>query len=679
MDADPRADHYEIWVGTDVNFSDGTYSTCKTNRTTFTYYVRESGGGEPGSCGSTNLASQPGIVYHWRVRGIDAPTGVESPWSDTWEFIARATEDDIPDRLAPTEGASVQRPTLRWEPLPNIERYKVTVEGTKNTSVTTYGTSWTPTSTMPAGPYTWRVETLDHQGRPGVIGDEGSFALTAPTLTGSPDPLTPADGSHTVRMPSMTWEAVTGATYYEVWYSISGSGVDFKLSGSTKLRNTGFTYSGVPLAPDTYDWYVVARDAANEEVATGPARSFTIDPLDETSYVGPCSTALTACTVDDMPTLEWETVDDAGSYLVYVAQDAGFTNVVRRYRTQYTTLTPRESLLDNQAGKSYYWFVRPCIGSRCGRYDDTVWDGAFAFHKESNPVALTSPANGANVANLITFSWVDYLTTNLADPDEPTQEARQYRIQVSTAPDFATILDDATVDQTTYTPSSKTYPEGTLYWRVQAVDGSGNLLTRSAVRSIAKDSTRPTLLLPEAGDTLVARQPYFQWTSLAFAARYDLEIYRNGDLLFSPANRVVSAQTRLTSWAWTSALDVGTYAWRVRRVDADGRAGPWSQGRRFTLVRGNTTTTVKVSKTQSSLAVTGTLAPAHPGAHMEVTLSRKQDGSFEALVTKDPKVAADGSFDTNFPRPNNGTCKVTARFPGDDDHRPSNDSVTFAC
>jgi hypothetical protein len=236
--------------------------------------------------------------------------------------------------------------------------------------------------------------------------------------------------------------------------------------------------------------------------------------------------------VDDTPTLDWNPVDDAGSYLVYIAQDAGFTNVVRRYRTQYTTLTPRESLLDSQAGKSYYWFVRPCIGSRCGRYDVSVWDGAFAFRKESNPIALSTPANGATVSNLITFTWADYLATNQADPDDPTQEARQYRIQVSTAADFATILDDVTVDQTTYTPSAKTYPEGTLYWRVQAVDGSGNNLTRSSVRSVIKASPKPGLLIPEAGDTLVARQPYFQWNAQTFAARYELEVYEKGDLNF---------------------------------------------------------------------------------------------------------------------------------------------------
>jgi hypothetical protein len=142
---------------------------------------------------------------------------------------------------------------------------------------------------------------------------------------------------------------------------------------------------------------------------------------------------------------------------------------------------------------------------------------------------------------------------------------------------------------------------------------------------------------------------------------------------------VISAQTKLTAWASTSLLDAGAYAWRVRRLDADGRAGPWSSGRKFSLVRGATSTTVEISKTASAVKVSGTLTPPHPGAEMDVTLFRKQGGVFDDVATKDPKVAANGSFATSFARPAGGTCKVTASFPGDDDHKPSSDSVTFNC
>ena len=55
----------------------------------------------------------------------------------------------------------------------------------------------------------------------------------------------------------------------------------------------------------------------------------------------------------------------------------------------------------------------------------------------------------------------------------PYQTARSYRLQVAQS---ATItdqnaIDDQTVDQATYTAYLKTYPEGDLWWRVQAIDG----------------------------------------------------------------------------------------------------------------------------------------------------------------------------------------------------------------
>ena len=107
---------------------------------------------------------------------------------------------------------------------------------------------------------------------------------------------------------------------------------------------------------------------------------------------------------------------------------------------------------------------------------------------------------------------------------------------MSTVADFASLLDDKTVDQTTFTPYDSTYPEGTLYWRVQAIDGSGNALTRSPVQSVVKSSPKISLQNPAADVELVGSLPYFSWTPQDYAAKYELEVYENGDLAFSPAN-----------------------------------------------------------------------------------------------------------------------------------------------
>jgi hypothetical protein len=46
--------------------------------------------------------------------------------------------------------------------------------------------------------------------------------------------------------------------------------------------------------------------------------------------------------------------------------------------------------------------------------------------------------------------------------------------------------------------------------------------------------------------------------------------------------RVLTQITKFAAWAPTSSLATGTYTWRVRRLDADGRAGR-STGSSFEL------------------------------------------------------------------------------------------------
>ena len=75
----------------------------------------------------------------------------------------------------------------------------------------------------------------------------------------------------------------------------------------------------------------------------------------------------------------------------------------------------------------------------------------------------------------------------------------QYHLQVSKTGTFSTTasqnLDDVLVDQSTYTAFSKLYPEGTLYWRVQAIDAEGNGLAWSDVRTFVKQSPAVELSL----------------------------------------------------------------------------------------------------------------------------------------------------------------------------------------
>ena len=70
------ASSYELNVGTDPNFSPGTYSKCETAGTTYT----------AGHLSDPCMPSQ-GNTYFWRVRGIDDPKGVQGIYSEVRTFI----------------------------------------------------------------------------------------------------------------------------------------------------------------------------------------------------------------------------------------------------------------------------------------------------------------------------------------------------------------------------------------------------------------------------------------------------------------------------------------------------------------------------------------------------------------------------------------------------------------
>jgi hypothetical protein len=52
---------------------------------------------------------------------------------------------------------------------------------------------------------------------------------------------------------------------------------------------------------------------------------------------------------------------------------------------------------------------------------------------------------------------------------------------------------------------------------------------------------------------------------------------------------------------------------------------------------------------------------------------------FVKIGTKRPELTSVSAYSVSFGRPSSGTCKLTARFPGDSDHLSSAISKTFRC
>ena len=609
LEWDPQreASTYQVDIGPNVNFSPGTYQTCITNHTVFTPYTGTSPRCLPGTV-------VPGQVLYWRVRGIDDPASpaVFGLYSETRSFLY---DPEFVKQISPADGASVPVPVLRWEPVDNISQYRVTispvtpVSGCSTVSAVTYNTTFVPLNLSPkcTGEMAWTVQNVEDDGQGGRIPNISGarrFTVTPPATADSIGTITatPLDGT---RPPLLEWSSMTGASTYVVYYSVSGANSFVK--GTTGTNQPAFSYTGKDgtgwpsvLAPGSYDYYVEAYSASNVLLDRSAVGAFTIGAWPRATRVSPevcLPNSDVPCALHDTPTLDWEPLPNVALYHVYLATDPNFTNILRDWTTQFSELTPIESLPDSQAGEAYYWYVRPCYTAMsCGPFDPSVFPEAGAFRKESVPVGALSPtASSAPIADEVTFTWTDYLVANYAfngtmpggstAPEVVTQEAESYQVQVSTTAEFTNIIETSPmIDQTAYTAQTKTYPDGPLFWRVRAFDASGNPLTQScapiATRTqpackdfqFEKKSPGPTQSLPEVAAS-VDDAPAMSWEPMPFAKTYEVEVYSNPTSALSPTNRVVSLTTRSTAAIATTPLAKGSYGWRVRRLDINSLPG----------------------------------------------------------------------------------------------------------
>lgn len=619
----PWASLYEVHISTSPGFD--VYRSCRTSHTTLVPGVKRISGVETIYC----AALAPEETYYWRVMAHDEFPGRSLDLRPNTDIISGQVKSFTyqPERVTlvtPAEGATVSVPTLSWEPTNLAKSYKVTVTNASSGSAsveTTTGTSFTPRSSLVVGAtYRWQVQPVYADGRTGVslnLASQRTFTVAAQevAVATTPDPTGPDSTSHP-RFPTLTWQAVTSASHYRLLVRRAGSSLFTRLSAQFAYpagEDTSTTY----LEPGTYEWYAEAyRPGSAVPVEGTRLGTFTVLPdvdienytaaLTGTATFGAAGHAEDVCraippyerpfeppfkcqNLRQTPVLSWDPVSGASKYQVVISRDSELTNLVGTYTSETNMLMLTSTLPDSQAGSAYFWLVRACRGEVCA----SLTHADHAFNKMSVGVQLTSPVEGAMVQDDVTLDWESQLAAQL-DPTayedtalEATPartEALTYVVVTATDPNFQNVLEQVTVDQTSFTSFANTYPEGPIYWRVRANDGSNNPLAWSATGHFEKKSPPPTLGDPASGATVRGSQP-LSWDPLDYAASYDVQIYKDDDFVGNAANLVLSTSTKQVVLAPGNPVAASStaYTWRVRRTDAKNRKGAWTELRPFTV------------------------------------------------------------------------------------------------
>ena len=203
--------------------------------------------------------------------------------------------------------------------------------------------------------------------------------------------------------------------------------------------------------------------------------------------------------------------------------------------------------------------------------------------------------------------------------------AHGYRIQASAQRTFDSLRVDVEIDAPQYTLPA--LEAGTYFIRVRAISPEG-LEGRDAVASLRIDDqpAPPYSIAPAAGGVVRTPDVELAWTQAPHATAYDYEIAGTSGY----AQPVAQGRTDGATRARLSApLPPGDYAWRIRSVDGNGKAGPFGDSVAFTMRPLAEVTEIDRSAAESGSTrdVTFRWPAGQPGQRYRFQMSRTPDFS----------------------------------------------------
>ncbi|MEZ6127676.1 MAG: PKD domain-containing protein [Planctomycetaceae bacterium] len=429
----PDADRYQIWVN-EVDPATGQSIGIRINDA----FINAATAQIPG----TELATyEPGAPlpegrYRVWVRAFDVD-GNAGDWSDGSTFsIERPV---ITGPVFGTRTTIDNTPTITWTDL-KANQYQVwltqidgtTANGTVLTApqlivnTVVSGLSYTPPALGNGNFRVW-VRAVDDNGEAGLWSFQYNFTKD---LTIGPDLISPINLVNTTdRTPVFTWEALEGATHYELWVN-SSRGIQRIIHNNNIPHVQGastitYTDPSVVLTNAVYRWWV---RAFNEEgAATGWSNSETffvpVPVITQPSPAVPGGIAVVVGT--NLPTFTWTGVPEYVRYEVWVNNlTTGQSRVINDNNvltTSYTATLPLEN------GTFRLWVRGFDADGNASQWSNAV-DFSLDATISNAPFLVFPDASFIIQDNTPAFEWTavpnvtsyEILVKDMLKPDQPT-------------------------------------------------------------------------------------------------------------------------------------------------------------------------------------------------------------------------------------------------------------------
>ena len=356
----------------------------------------------------------------------------------------------------------------------------------------------------------------------------------APTVTGGND----AQGR-----PTLKWNAVSGAAKYEVYRarSMNGDYIKYSTVTGTSYTNTSYIENG-----NTYYYKVRALDANGTAGAWSSIVSVTYrQTLSAPSVTG-------GNDAQGRPTLKWNAVSGAAKYEVYRARSLNGDYI--KYSTVTGTSYTNTSYIES--GNTYYYKVRALdANGTAGAWSSIV---SVTYKQTLSAPAVTG---GNDAQGRPTLKWNAVTGAAKYEVYRARSRSGEY-------------IKYSTVTGTSYTNISYIEDGNTYYYKVRALKSDGTAGAWSSIVSVTyRAASTGTLSAPAVtGGNDSQGRPTLKWNAVSGAAKY--EIYRSYSRDGSYSKYSTQTSTAYTN---SSYLTSGTtYYYKVRALDANGNAGPYS-------------------------------------------------------------------------------------------------------
>ena len=451
----------------------------------------------------------------------------------------KASSTQLPAPTVTGGNDSQGRPTLKWNAVTGAAKYEVYRARSKDGDYIKYatatGTSYTNTRYIENGnTYYYKVRALKSDGTAGawssIVSVTYKQTLPAPTVTG---------GNDSQGRPTLKWNAVSGAAKYEVYRARSKDGDYIKYSTvtGTSYTNTSYIENG-----NTYYYKVRALDANGTAGAWSSVVSVTY------KQTLPAPTVTGGNDSQGRPTLKWDKVVGAAKYEVYRARSLNGDYI--KYSTVTGTSYTNTSYIEN--GNTYYYKVRAL------KSDGTAgaWSSVVSVtYKQTLPAPTVTGGNDSQ--GRPTLKW------------KAVTGAAKYEVYRARSKD-GDYIKYSTVTGTSYTNTSYIENGNTYYYKVRALKSDGTAGAWSSVVSVTYKQTLPAPAVTGGNDS--QGRPTLKWKAVSGAAKYEVYRARSKDGTYTKYSTTTGTAYTNSSYLTSGA----TYYYKVRALDANGNAGPYS-------------------------------------------------------------------------------------------------------